>query len=74
MTDQKQKKLNRELAKNVVSFEWCKDGINDLQSLCSITIGGIAAVERYSLDGLEKKVLQEMMVKYYSIKESIGVN
>ena len=74
MNKKKQKLLNRELAKNIVSFEWFKDNTTDLQSLCCISIGGIIAVETYSLDGLEEEVLQEMATKYWGIDKSIGVN
>ena len=74
MTDRKQKLLNQELAKNIVKFEWCKDNTTDLQSLCSISIGGIAAVETYSLDGLEEEVLHQMVAKYWGIDKSFGVN
>lgn len=74
MTDKKLKKLNRELARNIVKFEWRKDVTSDLQSLCFISIGDIQAVETYSLDGLEAEVLKEMAFKYWSIDKAFGIN
>ena len=74
MNEKKLKKLNRELARNIVKFEWCKDNTTDLQSLCCISIGGAIAVETYSLDGLEEEVLHQMVAKYWGIDKSFGVN
>ncbi len=74
MNKEKLKKLNRELSRNIVKFEWCKDVTSDLQSLCFISIGGIPAVETYALDGLEEEVLHGMVAKYWGIDKSFGVN
>lgn len=72
MTDQQQKNLNIELAKNIVKFESHKN--SKFQSVCAIYIGGVAAVETYALDGMEEEVLKEMINEYWSIDKSVGIN
>ena len=72
MTSKKFKKLTRKLATNIVSFETYDD--NKFQTCCVVSIGGVIAVERYALKGMEEEVLDEMVVKFWGIKDSIGVN
>ena len=72
MTGKKQKKLNRELAKNIVKFESYYD--TKFQTCCVISIGGVDAVEKYALKGMEDEVLEGMIFKFWGLKKSIGVN
>ena len=72
MTSKKFKKLTRKLAKNIVKFESYED--NKFQTCCVISIGGVIAVERYALKGMEEEVLDEMVTKFWGLKKSIGVN
>ena len=68
----KLKKLKKELAKNVVSFESFED--NQHQSVCIVKIGGIEEVRTYALRGMEEEVLNEMAFVFWSLKDAIGVN
>jgi hypothetical protein len=68
----KLKKLNREIARNVVSFDVFED--NEHQSICMVKIGGIEEVKTYALKGMEKEVLNEMAYVFWSLKDAIGVN
>ena len=72
MTSKKQKKLNIELAKNIVRFESYYD--TEFQTCCAVSIGGIIAVEKYALKGMEEEVLEDMKLRYFGIDKSIGVN
>jgi hypothetical protein len=72
MTKGQEQILMADLAVSIVKFETWKN--EDNQSVCAITIGGIEKVTTYALDGQEEKVLQEMVVNYWSIWKSVGLN
>ena len=72
MNKRKLKKLNCKLAKNIIRFESYNN--TKFQTCCAVSIGGIVAFKKYALKGMEEEVLEGMIIKFWGIAKSIGVN
>jgi len=66
------KKIKYELIRNIVRFSAFRDTSG--RPGCVILRGNKAVVDTYVLEGTQRKVLAEMVIKYWAIEDSIKFN
>ena len=71
MTDKKQKKLNLDLARNIVNYRSFQE--TD-RTVCVIAIGNVDFFTSYALEGTEEAVLKIMKIQFWSAKNTLESN
>ena len=71
MNKKKLKRLNLDLAKNIVNYRSFQE--TD-RTVCVIAIGNVDFFTSYALDGTEDEVLKIMKIQFWSAKNTLESN